>query len=167
MVAIPQRGGSAPVVHFNLVDASKCVIPQKPPSCYTHIIDEISADNFINRTLAPGKAYELYFSNEANIPDDSKSITARFLFEHLPFLVKVKTGEANTTVSLNQFMPSTIDVKVGQNVTWYNPSQVPEAQYRNIRFGLWIYGRHICSILHIWFFEVSPLSGLAPIVSPF
>jgi plastocyanin len=121
------KGGSVPVVHFNLVDASKCVIPQKPPSCYTHIIDEISADNFINRTLAPGKAYELYFSNEANIPDDSKSITARFLFEHLPFLVKVKTGEANTTVSLNQFMPSTIDVKVGQNVTWYNPSQVPEA----------------------------------------
>jgi plastocyanin len=120
------KGGSVPVVHFNLVDASRCAIPKIPPSCYTHVIDEISSDNFINRTLAPGKAYELYFSNEANVPDDSKSITARFLFEHLPFLVKVKTGEANTTISLNQFMPSTINVKVGQNVTWYNPSQVPE-----------------------------------------
>src|SRR4029079_16066851 len=49
------EGGSVAVVHFNLDGASRAAIPKIPPSCYTHVIDEISSDNFINRTLAPGK----------------------------------------------------------------------------------------------------------------
>ena len=38
--------------------------------------------------------------------------------------VKVQAGGGNKTTTLTQFIPQTIEIKVGDNVTWYNPSQV-------------------------------------------
>ena len=38
--------------------------------------------------------------------------------------VMVQAGGGNKTTTLTQFIPQTIEIKVGDNVTWYNPSQV-------------------------------------------
>jgi plastocyanin len=118
------KGGVAPVIHLYVVDKAKCVIPLQPSSCSSYMIDEIKSNNYVNMTLPAGKTYALFFSNEANFAGELKNVDAKLFLEHYPFIVKVGTGQANSTTSLNQFSPPRIEVKVGQNITWHNPSEV-------------------------------------------
>jgi plastocyanin len=39
---------------------------------------------------------------------------------------KVAAGGGNTTIPLHKFVPQNLEIKVGQNVTWFNPSEVGE-----------------------------------------
>lgn len=118
------KGGVIPAIHLYVVDTSKCVNPHQPSSCSSYVIDQISSSNYINTSLPVGKTYNLFFLNEANLPGEIKSVNAKFFLEHYPFSVKIVAGQANNTVSLNQFSPSRIEVKIGQSITWYNPSQM-------------------------------------------
>jgi plastocyanin len=120
------KGGAVPAIHLYVVDASKCAIPYQPSSCSSYIIDQISSNSYINMSLPLGKTYNLFFLNEANIASEVKSISAKFFLEHYPFSVRIMTGQTNNTISVNQFFPSKIEVKIGQSITWYNPSQVGE-----------------------------------------
>lgn len=120
------KGGAVPAIHLYVVDASKCAIPYQPSSCSSYIIDQISSNSYINMSLPIGKTYNLFFLNEANIASEEKSVSAKLFLEHYPFSVKIMTGQTNNTISLNQFFPSKIEVKIGQSITWYNPSQVAE-----------------------------------------
>lgn len=118
------KGGAVPVIHLYLLDTAKCVNPLQPSSCSSYIIDEIKSKNYVNTTLPAGKTYTLFFSNEANFAGELKNVNAKLFLEHYPLIVKVGTGNANSTTSINQFSPSKIEVKVGQNITWHNPSEV-------------------------------------------
>src|SRR5919206_1436081 len=100
------KGGVVPVIHLYLVDKAKCVIPLQPSSCSSYIIDEIKSNNYVNITLPAGKIYTLFFSNEANFAGELKNVDAKLFLEHYPFIVKVGTGQANSTTSINQFSPS-------------------------------------------------------------
>jgi len=120
------KGGSVPAIHLYVVDATKCAIPYQPSSCSSYIIDQISSNSYINMSLPIGKTYNLFFLNEANIASEVRSVSAKLFLEHYPFSVKIMTGQTNNTTSLNQFFPSKIEVKIGQSITWYNPSQVAE-----------------------------------------
>ncbi|MBV9176492.1 MAG: hypothetical protein JO297_05595 [Nitrososphaeraceae archaeon] len=119
------RGGAVPVIHLYLLDTAKCVNPLQHSSCSSYMIDEIKSNNYVNITLPAGKTYTLFFSNEANFAGELKNVDAKLFLEHYPFIVKVGTGNANSTTSINQFSPSKIEVKVGQYITWHNPSEVP------------------------------------------
>jgi plastocyanin len=120
------KGGAVPAIHLYVVDASKCAIPYQPSSCSSYIIDQISSNSYINMSLPLGKTYNLFFLNEANVASEVKSISAKLFLEHYPFSVRIMTGQTNNTISVNQFFPSKIEVKIGQSITWYNPSQVGE-----------------------------------------
>jgi plastocyanin len=120
------KGGSVPAIHLYVVDASKCAIPYQPSSCSSYIIDQISSNSYINMSLSIGKTYNLFFLNEANVASEVRSVSAKLFLEHYPFSVNIMTGQTNNTISLNQFFPSKIEVKIGQSITWYNPSQVAE-----------------------------------------
>jgi plastocyanin len=41
-------------------------------------------------------------------------------------LTKVEAGRGNASAIIDQFFPQTAEIKVGQNITWYNPTQVGE-----------------------------------------
>jgi plastocyanin len=41
--------------------------------------------------------------------------------------VKIQAGAGNSSLLLTQFIPKVVQVKIGENVTWYNPSTVPVA----------------------------------------
>jgi plastocyanin len=118
------KGGVVPVIHLYLIDKAKCVIPLQPSSCSSYMIDEIKSNNYVNITLPAGKTYTLFFSNEANLAGELKNVETKLFLEHYPFIVKVATGQANSTTSINQFFPSKIEVKAGQIITWHNPSEV-------------------------------------------
>jgi plastocyanin len=118
------KGGVVPAIHLYVVDASKCAIPYQPSSCSSYNVDQISSNGHVNMSLPVGKTYNLFFSNEANIASEVKSVSAKFFLEHYPFSINIMTGQTNNTISLNQFFPSKIEVKIGQSITWYNPSQV-------------------------------------------
>jgi len=42
-------------------------------------------------------------------------------------VIRVAAGGGNVSLSLNQFLPKDLEINAGDNVTWYNPSKVPEA----------------------------------------
>jgi plastocyanin len=44
----------------------------------------------------------------------------------IPHTVRVAAGGGNISVSINQFSPKQLNIKVGDNVTWYNEAEVPE-----------------------------------------
>ena len=119
------EGGIVPAIHLYMVDTSKCATPIEPSSCSSYIIDQINTSNYLNITLMAGKIYALFFLNEANLPGELKTLIAKFFLDHNPLLIRIKAGQANSTISINQFFPSDIEAKVGQNITWYNPSEVP------------------------------------------
>ena len=119
------EGGIVPAIHLYMVDTSKCATPIEPSSCSSYIIDQINTSNYLNMTLMAGKIYALFFLNEANLPGELKTLIAKFFLDHNPLLIRIKAGQANSTISINQFFPSDIEAKVGQNITWYNPSEVP------------------------------------------
>jgi plastocyanin len=41
-------------------------------------------------------------------------------------VIRVATGGGNISLSLNQFLPKDVEINAGDNITWYNPSKVPE-----------------------------------------
>jgi plastocyanin len=40
--------------------------------------------------------------------------------------LKVQAGVGNGTIAIQVFSPQKVDIKSGENVTWYNPTPVPE-----------------------------------------
>ena len=40
--------------------------------------------------------------------------------------IKVQAGRGNATAIIDHFFPQTAEIKVGQSITWYNPTQVAE-----------------------------------------
>ena len=42
-------------------------------------------------------------------------------------VTRVAAGGGNISLSLNQFLPKDVEINAGDNVTWYNPSKVPES----------------------------------------
>ena len=40
---------------------------------------------------------------------------------------RVGAGGGNISLSLNQFLPKDVEINAGDNITWYNPSKVPES----------------------------------------
>ena len=40
--------------------------------------------------------------------------------------IKVEAGRGNADAIIDKFFPQTIEIKVGQSITWYNPTQVAE-----------------------------------------
>lgn len=50
-------------------------------------------------------------------------------------VVKVKTGGGNDNMSFTQFFPQTVEIKIGRSVTWYNPTNVPEAHTVTFQMG--------------------------------
>src|SRR5919202_611681 len=40
--------------------------------------------------------------------------------------IKVEAGRGNASAIIDHFFPQTMDIKVGQSITWYNPTQVAE-----------------------------------------
>lgn len=57
-------------------------------------------------------------SNPGNITDPST------VQSHL---IRVATGGGNVSLSSNQFLPKDVEINAGDNITWYNPSKVPES----------------------------------------
>jgi plastocyanin len=41
--------------------------------------------------------------------------------------IKIQAGGGNNSLMSTQFIPKVVQVKIGENVTWYNPSTVPVA----------------------------------------
>ena len=42
-------------------------------------------------------------------------------------VTRVAAGGGNISLSLNQFLPKDVEINAGDNITWYNPSKVPES----------------------------------------
>lgn len=42
-------------------------------------------------------------------------------------VISVAAGGGNVSLSLNQFLPKDVEINAGDNITWYNPSKVPES----------------------------------------
>lgn len=120
------QGGIIPAIHLYLVDVSKCANPLQPSSCSSYILNEINANNNIDINLPTGKSYNLLFLNEATLAEETKNIHAEFVLVYNPIIVNVRAGGGNSTVSLNQFFPSKVEIKVGESVTWYNSAYIPE-----------------------------------------
>jgi plastocyanin len=53
--------------------------------------------------------------------------------------INVAAGSGNGSAIITQFIPNVAEIKVGQNVTWYNPTQVSEPHtvtfIRNVAFA--------------------------------
>jgi plastocyanin len=43
-----------------------------------------------------------------------------------PNAIKVEAGRGNASAIIDHFFPKTMEIKIGQNITWYNPTQVAE-----------------------------------------
>ena len=43
-----------------------------------------------------------------------------------PGSIIVQAGGGNKTIPLSRFLPQEVQIKAGQSVTWYNPSQLPD-----------------------------------------
>ena len=43
-----------------------------------------------------------------------------------PNAIQVEAGRGNASAIIDHFFPQTMDIKVGQSITWYNPTQVAE-----------------------------------------
>jgi plastocyanin len=43
-----------------------------------------------------------------------------------PNAIKVEAGRGNASAIIDHFFPQTMEVKIGQSITWYNPTQVAE-----------------------------------------
>jgi plastocyanin len=43
-----------------------------------------------------------------------------------PNTIKVEAGRGNASAIIDHFFPQTAEIKVGQSITWYNPTQVAE-----------------------------------------
>ena len=43
-----------------------------------------------------------------------------------PNAIKVEAGRGNASAIIDQFFPQTAEIKIGQSITWYNPTQVAE-----------------------------------------
>jgi len=40
--------------------------------------------------------------------------------------IKVEAGRGNVSAIIDHFFPQTMEIKIGQSITWYNPTQVAE-----------------------------------------
>jgi plastocyanin len=49
--------------------------------------------------------------------------------------VKVKVGGGDSNVSSTQYFPQIVEIKTGGTITWYNPTQVPEAHTVTFQMG--------------------------------
>jgi plastocyanin len=49
--------------------------------------------------------------------------------------VEVKAGGGDNNMSLTQFFPQVIQISVGESISWYNPSRVPEAHTVTFQMG--------------------------------
>lgn len=49
--------------------------------------------------------------------------------------VKVKVGGGDSNVSSTQYFPQIVEIKTGGSITWYNPTQVPEAHTVTFQMG--------------------------------
>jgi plastocyanin len=43
-----------------------------------------------------------------------------------PNTIKVEAGRGNASAIIDHFFPQTVEIKVGQSIMWYNPTQVAE-----------------------------------------
>jgi plastocyanin len=43
-----------------------------------------------------------------------------------PNAIKVEAGRGNASAIIDHFFPQTMELKIGQSITWYNPTQVAE-----------------------------------------
>jgi plastocyanin len=50
-------------------------------------------------------------------------------------IVKVKVGAGDSNQSSTQYFPQIVEIKAGSSVTWYNPTQVPEAHTVTFQMG--------------------------------
>ena len=50
-------------------------------------------------------------------------------------IVKVKVGGGDSNMSTTQYFPQIVEIKAGSSVTWYNPTQVPEAHTVTFQMG--------------------------------
>src|SRR5215471_2251198 len=49
--------------------------------------------------------------------------------------VEVKAGGGDNNMSLTQFFPQVIQISVGESISWYNPTRVPEAHTITFQMG--------------------------------
>jgi len=63
----------------------------------------------------------------------SASSSSRFLYYHYSLsvtamgnVIKVEAGRGNASAIIDHFFPENAEIKVGQSITWHNPTKVGE-----------------------------------------
>ena len=57
--------------------------------------------------------------------------------------VNVEAGPGNASMSLSVFSPQTVEISVGESVTWINPTKVPEPHTVTFVMSNETYAKHL------------------------
>jgi plastocyanin len=74
--------------------------------------------------------------------------------------LKVQAGVGNGTIAIQVFSPQKVDIKSGENVTWYNPTPVPEPHTVTFVFD----NKSMAHVVEPFAVPTPTTNGFAPIV---
>jgi plastocyanin len=76
-------------------------------------------------TMSTSK-YKMTTETAYALAANSSSLSSNNTPSKMQNMIKVEVGTGNASAIIDRFFPQTVEIKVGQSITWYNPTQVAE-----------------------------------------